>query len=192
MREARGVTRREFLLWLTCIALLPKGSEAAQLDRERAAQVKENLIHHLIQLTRWPESARKSSDPVTIALYGAVDEYLVRLLEARARDPKGKPGLELVRVRAPTDEDGKRRTLALLKASHLVYASPTDDTSFITALHDTPVLTVGEGPDFARNLGIVAFVIEQSRVRLEVNLERARAAQLGFSAQLLQHARIVE
>jgi hypothetical protein len=180
------------LLWLTCIALLPIDSEAAQLDRQRAAQVKENLIHHLIQLTRWPESARKSSDPVTIALYGTVDEYLVRLLEARARDPKGKPEIELRLVRAPTDEEDQRRALAVLKGSHLVYASPTDDTSFITALVGTPVLTVGEGSDFARSLGIVAFIIEQSRVRLEVNLERARASQLGFSAQLLQHARIVE
>jgi hypothetical protein len=192
MREAGRVTRREFLLWLTCTALLPIDAGAAQLDRQRAAQVKENLIHHLIQLTRWPESARKSGDPVTLTLYGAVDEYLVRLLEERAREPKGTPQVDLLRVRASSDEADRRRVLAVLKASHLVYVSPTDDASFLTALRGVPVLTVGEGAEFARSQGIVAFVIEGSRVRLEVNLERARASELGFSAQLLQHARIVE
>ncbi len=185
------MTRREFVLLLAVVAAFPSGVEAAALDERRAAQVKENLIHHLVQLTRWPDSARKSDAPVVIALYGDVDDYLVHLLEERSRQPD-KPGISVVRVRAATDAESRTRALAALKAAHLVYASPRGDLNLLKSLQGAPVLTVGEGSEFAHSVGIVAFVIEGRKVRVEVNLERARSAQLGFSAQLLQHARIVD
>lgn len=185
------MTRREFVLLMAIVAASPSGVDAATLDERRAAQVKENLIHHLVQLTRWPDSVKKADAPVVVALYGAVDDHLVHLIEERARQP-GTPGVNVIRVRTATDAPSRARALSALKAAHLVYAPPREDMSLIKALQGVPVLTVGEGSEFAHSVGIVAFVLEGSKVRLEVNLERARSGQLGFSAQLLQHARIVD
>ena len=52
-------------------------------------------------------------------------------------------------------------------------------------------LTVGEGDDFLRQGGIVAFVVENRRVRFDVNRGAAATALLTISSRLLNVARFV-
>jgi len=53
------------------------------------------------------------------------------------------------------------------------------------------VLTVGEGADFLRDGGIIAFVIDNHHVRFDINQRAAAKAQLMLSAKLLSVAREV-
>jgi hypothetical protein len=52
-------------------------------------------------------------------------------------------------------------------------------------------LTVGEGDEFLRQGGMVAFVIENRRVRFDVNQTTAANAGLTLSSRLLMVARVV-
>jgi hypothetical protein len=54
------------------------------------------------------------------------------------------------------------------------------------------VLTVGEGDGFLREGGMIAFVVENRRVRFDVNPSAAENAELRFSSKLLSVARTVE
>lgn len=54
------------------------------------------------------------------------------------------------------------------------------------------VLTVGEGESFLREGGMIAFVVENRRVRFIINLAAARNASLRFSSKLLNIAKAVE
>jgi hypothetical protein len=54
------------------------------------------------------------------------------------------------------------------------------------------VLTVGEGENFLREGGMIAFVLENHRVRFGINLAPARNASLRFSSKLLNVAKEVE
>jgi len=54
------------------------------------------------------------------------------------------------------------------------------------------VLTVGEGDNFLREGGMIAFVIENRRVRFDINVTAAVDAMLTVSARLLSVARSVE
>ncbi len=54
------------------------------------------------------------------------------------------------------------------------------------------VLTVGEGDDFVRQGGIIAFVIENRRVRFDINQAAAENAALKLSSKLLSVARSIE
>ena len=54
------------------------------------------------------------------------------------------------------------------------------------------VLTVGEGETFIRNAGMVAFVLENRRVRFDINQTAAENAGLKLSSKLLSVARSVE
>jgi hypothetical protein len=54
------------------------------------------------------------------------------------------------------------------------------------------VLTIGESDQFLRDGGIVNFVIENGRVRFEVNQRVARDHGLSLSSKLLQLARSVK
>src|SRR5258708_21680083 len=55
-----------------------------------------------------------------------------------------------------------------------------------------PILTVGETPGFAERGGVIRFVLEDNRVRFEVNVEAAHQADLTISSRLLTLARIIQ
>ena len=59
------------------------------------------------------------------------------------------------------------------------------------ALRRVPVLTVGESRDFAAQGGMIGFVVEDSRVRFEVNLQAAKQMRLNISSKLLSLAKKV-
>jgi hypothetical protein len=54
------------------------------------------------------------------------------------------------------------------------------------------VLTVGEGEEFLREGGMIAFVIENRRVRFDISQKAAAGARLTISSRLLNVARLVE
>lgn len=54
------------------------------------------------------------------------------------------------------------------------------------------VLTVGEGEEFLREGGMIAFVLEDRRVRFNVSQKAALKAGLRISSKLLSVARSVE
>jgi hypothetical protein len=56
------------------------------------------------------------------------------------------------------------------------------------SLSGTPVLTVSDLPRFTSQGGMIQFVMEQDRVRFEVNLMAAQQAGLSLSSQLLKVA----
>jgi hypothetical protein len=61
----------------------------------------------------------------------------------------------------------------------------------LDSLQGRSVLTVSDGERFASQGGMIGFVTEQNRIRLRINLEAARAANLTISSKLLRPARIV-
>ncbi len=56
------------------------------------------------------------------------------------------------------------------------------------SLSGTPILTVSDLPRFSSQGGMIQFVMEQDRVRFEVNLMAAQQAGLSLSSQLLKVA----
>jgi hypothetical protein len=53
------------------------------------------------------------------------------------------------------------------------------------------VLTVSDTEDFARRGGMVQFVTENKRIKLKINVEAVKAANLTISSKLLRPATIV-
>jgi hypothetical protein len=65
-------------------------------------------------------------------------------------------------------------------------------TDEIVQLQNTAsVLTIADAPDFASRGGVIAFIIEDSRVRFVVNVDAASQAGLTISSRLLALAKIV-
>jgi hypothetical protein len=54
------------------------------------------------------------------------------------------------------------------------------------------VLTIGEGEKFIRESGMIAFIIENHRVRFDINITAAANASLKLSSRMLSIARSVE
>lgn len=54
-----------------------------------------------------------------------------------------------------------------------------------------PILTVGDTPGYGQQGVMVNFFLEQSFVRMEVNLPSARQAGLDFNSSFLKHSRLI-
>ena len=61
----------------------------------------------------------------------------------------------------------------------------------LAALDKSPILTVGDQPDFLKRGGMIQFVLEGNKVRFEVNLTAAKKAGLTLSSELLKVATAV-
>lgn len=94
-------------------------------------------------------------------------------------------------------ETAAGRKLVVLKVSpaeargcQVVYFAREDKTS--PRIFESGTLTVGEGPKFLAEGGMIAFVLENRRVRFDVNRRAAEQAGLKISSKLLSVARVVE
>jgi YfiR/HmsC-like len=61
----------------------------------------------------------------------------------------------------------------------------------LSSIEGASILTVGEDEGFLTGGGIVRFVLEENRVRFEINLAAAEANGLRLSSKLLRLARAV-
>lgn len=101
-----------------------------------------------------------------------------------------------------TQRKTRNHPIALLHLEHPVDASchilfftrNASQQQLMAALQNTQpaTLLVGETRDFAKDTGIIGFVTdERNRIRIEVNLKKARQQDLNIRAQLLEIARKV-
>ncbi|MDH3444645.1 MAG: YfiR family protein, partial [Deltaproteobacteria bacterium] len=89
----------------------------------------------------------------------------------------------------------RRITQALRDNScQIVFVSVSEESRYaqiIEAMKTLPILTVGEESNFIRAGGMISFVIEDNRIRFEINLSPAEKAGIKISSKLLKLAKIV-
>jgi hypothetical protein len=87
------------------------------------------------------------------------------------------------------------RSAADAKDCHILFVSASEAARISDAIRATksmPVLTISEVPGFANRGGIINLTLEDSKVRFEVNVDAAKAADLNISSRLLALAKIVQ
>src|SRR3984893_1743977 len=76
----------------------------------------------------------------------------------------------------------------------ILFVSSSEKMHFeevVEAVKGLPILTVGEAPGFAERGGMIRLMLEDNRVRFEVNVEAAHEGNLNISSRLLTLARII-
>ncbi len=73
----------------------------------------------------------------------------------------------------------------------ILYISSSESgrlSRILPVIHEAPVLTVSDIPDFVQQGGMIQFVLRDGRVRFEVNLAPAQSNGLSVSSELLKVA----
>lgn len=81
-----------------------------------------------------------------------------------------------------------------LKPCHILFVSSSEDNhigKISDAVKDWHVLTVGDSDNFARSGGVIGFVVEDKKIRFEINVDSARKTGLKISSKLLKLAKTV-
>lgn len=170
------------LLWTLCVAL---GSGlAAQSEPAPEYRLKAVFLFNFAQFVEWPASAFPQPDsPLVIGVLGE-DPFGAYLDETVQGETVNNRPLTVRRFRR-VEEVG---------ACHILFVSRPEQGrlgAILDSLKDRSVLTVSDAEGFASRGGMIGFVTEQNRIRLRVNLEAARAANLTISSKLLRPAQIV-
>ena len=174
--------RRRLLALLTCIALYLGGAcEAA--DESVEYQVKSAFLLNFTKFVEWPASAFEGAEsPIAICILGE-DPFGATLDQIVAGESVSNRKITVSRIkRVPAP-----------KACQVVFVgNPEKEAANLLTSLDAGVLTVGEGESFIREGGMIAFVIENRRVRFSANQAAAESAGLKISSRLLNVARSVK
>ena len=164
-------------LSLACL-VFPFASRAA--DESLEYQVKAAFLLNFIKFTEWPPAAfEDSASPIAICILGddPFGRTLDQIVEGEVIDGHKVIAQRIKRAPAP-------------KSCQVLFMSkPGKETLGILPGLGSGVLTVGEGDAFVRDGGMIAFVIEDRRVRFRANQAAAENAGLKLSSKLLSIAK---
>jgi len=147
-------------------------------------QLKAVFLFNFAQFVEWPAKAFPEPDtPLGICVLGE-DPFGTYLDETVRGETVGNHPLAVRRL----------RTVDEITGCHILFVSQQEQAhlrEILDSLKGHSVLTVSDAERFAMRGGMIRFVNAHNRIRLRINLEAARAADLTISSKLLRPAQIV-
>jgi hypothetical protein len=168
------------LLLMASLAAPGLGAEAPS-----EYQVKAVFLYNFSRFVEWPATAFTSAQaPFTMCVFGH-DPFGSELDEVvKGETVNGRP-LLVRRVQNATDA----------AACQILFIHQSEDRRLgevLSALNRRGTLTVSDVPGSAQRGVMIRLVTERGRVRMRINAESARAADLVISSNLLRSAQIVQ
>ncbi|HTQ30471.1 MAG TPA: YfiR family protein [Opitutaceae bacterium] len=168
-------------------AIFVLGGLRAAADPEPATreyQIKAVFLFNFVQFVDWPPQAfPQPQSPLVIGILGE-DPFDSYIDEAVRGEKVNDHPLVVQRYRRPED----------IGPCHVLFISRSETghlAHVLTSLKGRSILTVGDMAGFAERGGMIRFVTENNKIRLQINVDAARAADLTISSKLLEPAQIV-
>lgn len=171
--------------WILFFALAPTLWGAEGHGGLSEQELKAAALNQIVHFTRWPVGTFTEADsPLVIGIYG--------------QDPFGNLIDELVRDEIASGHPVKVArcfTPEAAAACHVVYVAEAGLRSSDRLVHylaDRNILTVSGDEAFVEHGGIISLSVRNNRIRILVNLEAAKRANVTLSSKLLRLAEIVK
>ena len=171
-----GVCAYCFFMSLNILLLAADENEARLVE----TKLKAAFLVKLPQFIEWPQTAFKSkSETFRLGLVpnDAFTDFIMNDIE---KQTCGGRGFQIV----------KTTKIEELQECHIVFVSKNAENlipQILKSINDRPILTVGDGENFAHKGLIINFKkTSESKLRFEYNLQAARSANLKISAKFLQ------
>jgi hypothetical protein len=168
------------VLWTVVVDFAAAGEPTALPEH----QIKTLFLFNFTKYVDWPGgSFAGTNDCYTIGIAGSDDIYRDLLELTKTKTVNGR---KIAIKRIDQAEDARK--------CHIVYlgrSSEKQSATILTLVKLAPVLTVGEHENFLAQGGMVHFVREENKLKLEINLDVSQEAHLTISARLLQIAKVI-
>ena len=150
-------------------------------------RLKAAFLYNFTKFTEWPSEAfTDSSSPFIIGILGddPFGEDLELVIEGKISG-----GRSIIARRF-----GKTLKRENFENCHILFISRSERRRLpliFRTIQGLNILTVGESERFAYDGGVVNLFIEQNKVRFEINIDNAAAANLNISSRILRLANII-
>lgn len=172
------------LLVAACSLMCAVQQAWAQSEQLTEYEIKAAFLYNFTKFIEWPPDAfANSGAPIVLGIVGQ-DPFGDSLVQMVAGKTLNGRGLVVKRVKEGHE----------LRSCHILFVSSSEKkrlTQILESLKGSSVLTVGEMSRFGQSGGAINFVLQENKVRLEINAEAAARARLKISSKLLAVARIV-
>ncbi len=168
-------------LWVAISGGLVAGAESPAPTMH---QVEAAFLFNFAKFVTWPDDAfQRSENSLIIGVLG--EDPFGAVLEETIRD-KTVMGKKLAVKRFVRIQDAVN--------SHILFLSSSEESHLphiLKVLEKNTVLTVSDMEQFGERGGMVAFTVEDQKVRFNVNVDAVERAGLKMGSQLLKLAKIV-
>lgn len=180
LRRTSRPQRPRRRLALAGVLLVCTGFSAAQVTRPTESEVKATYLYNFGKFVTWPPDRVVAGNPFEICIVGT--------------DPFGK-----VLDATVVGERIGGRTIAIRRLSQMqqagscsiLFVSSSEEArlaAILDSAHRFNLLTVSDLKHFAERGGVIGLVVQQDRVRFEVNRTAAERCHLQLSSELLKVA----
>jgi hypothetical protein len=182
--DTSSVSRRVTACFLILTLLLLSPCKLPANSTAEEYSVKAAFLFHFAQFIDWPPEAFQGANNPLIYCTLGLDPFHGALETAL----NGKTiGTRTIRVQ-------HFRLLQEIQRCHILFIGAAEKSispTTLASLQGSPILTVGETENFAKDGGMIGFCLEQNKIRFEINLDAAERAKLRISSRLLALAKTV-
>ena len=187
--------------------------ELALADSDEVAnleyQVKAVFLYNFMKFIEWPDTSSSGGadeaakkEPIVLAVLGE-DLFGRHLNDLAKQTIKDRPirvirieGFEQYKKARPkaTLEEYFREQQKTIESCRLLFVSRSEEkwmNEILAFTEKMRIITVSDMADFALKGGLIEFVIEENKIRFDINILSAKQKGLKVSSQLLQLARKV-
>jgi hypothetical protein len=166
------------------LATLLAGNRVVAQPPVAEAQIKAAFVYNFLKFVEWPATAfNDPQHPFVVAIIGdgATADATEQFLASK------QIGARLLVTRRLGWEDSLIGVHALFVAE----PDPKKQRHIFAAAAEASVLSIGEGADFAVRGGVIGLLVENRKVRFDIDVDAAQAAGLLISSKLLALTRSV-
>lgn len=157
----------------------------AEEHKFKEYQVKAVYLFNFAHFTTWPsEVFTTETSPINICIFGRdpFEDMLEKTIEG-----------EKINGRTFVIEHPAK--IEALDSCHILFIQKirgTELTELLAYTSEKPILSISDDESFAKNGGIINFTLEDNSVRLAININAMRKANIEISYKVLQLAKIIE
>jgi len=189
----QDIRRLALLVIGGCMLAMSTGSADAQAASEspsptaapapREYLIKAVFLYNFAKFTTWPaESFPDLQAPLYLCILGE-DPFGAAMESIDGKSIKQRP-LAVIRIAQVADAE----------RCHILFVSTSEEErlrAILDDLRERPILTISDMPNFAQAGGTINLKTVEDRIRFDINVDAANAADLRLSSKLLRLGNIV-
>jgi len=197
MTSARSTT----LLIVFLIVLPVPAVVWAESAPTQEYQIKAAFLYNFLKFVDWPkEKMADSNEPIIIGIAGkdpfgnAFDPVRDKKVKNRKVVVKRFGGFAEVKKSGENRNAEVQRQVTALRKCYLLFICSSEEKKLkeiISLVKDHSVLTVADTKGFLESGGVINFIIQEKKVRFEINTVAAKRAKLEIRSKLLRLAKRV-
>lgn len=145
-------------------------------------EVKAAFIHNIAKYVEWPPTPEYAASTMRLCVLG--QNPFGNALDTLRNKKVGGLTWELVPV-------GPKTSMKECRVLFIAASESGNLRQILDSIKGSAVLTIGDTEGYAERGVMANFYLENSMVRIEINMDAAKRAGLNISSQLLKLARIV-